>query len=74
MRPSRVADHSPPSGPHRACNGITLSLRLGQEAEIRRGLLDILHAKCKLLRLESLITIIWIHVVLLNIIEMKRFD
>ena len=26
MRPGRPADHSPPSRPHRSCNGITLPL------------------------------------------------
>jgi len=46
VRPGRAADHSPPSGPHRACNGITLlfyltlkiiSLELFPVQNIRNG-------------------------------------
>jgi len=48
--------------------------QFGQEAEMRQGLLDIFHANCKLLRLESLITIIWIHVEFLKIVDVKGFD
>ena len=41
---------------------------------MRQELLDIFHANCKPVRLESLITVTWIHVVFLKIIEMKGFD